>query len=224
MDKKTAHYPITNEMLAEMEHSLSLERLTRYLVETQGNRKEALRLYAWNTSVSAAFYGPLQALEIALRNAMHNRLSEKYSTDWYDKVPLIRKNSIQLATVKSNLENRPDVITPPDIISELSFGFWVLLLSHPYEMTLWRPTLRKAFPHAKAIKRKQAYDPLRDLKDLRNRIAHHRPIFFHPLDRYYCNILEVIGWISPHKRNWVAAHSRVEEILDMPQDSPAVRF
>ena len=34
-------------------------------------------LYAWNTAVSAAFYGPLQGLEVALRNAMHRRLAER---------------------------------------------------------------------------------------------------------------------------------------------------
>lgn len=214
MDKKTSPCQVTDEMLSELESSLSPERLSRYLVETSGDKKKALHLYAWNTSVSAAFYEPLQAVEVVLRNAMHNRLSEAHGANWYDNVSLIDKNSRQLETAKSNLRKEPGGANPPNVVASLSFGFWVLLLSHQYEMTLWRPTLRKAFPHIRTIKRRQVHVPLKELKDLRNRIAHHRPIFFHPLRERYRDLLEVIRWISPHTKKWVAAHSRVEAILE----------
>ena len=38
-------------------------RLGTYLTATGGDRVQAVRLHTWNTAVSAAFYGPLQALE-----------------------------------------------------------------------------------------------------------------------------------------------------------------
>ena len=50
----------------------------------EGDRKRALELYTWNTKISAAFYGPLQGLEIALRNAIHQQLTRCYSAAWYD--------------------------------------------------------------------------------------------------------------------------------------------
>ena len=44
-------------------------------------------------------------------------------------------------------------------------------------MTLWRPALRRVFPHRTPLTRIQAYQPLNALRKLRNRIAHHEPIF-----------------------------------------------
>ena len=46
--------------LDELENSLSVDRFRTYLTATDGDRVQAVRLYTWNTAVSAAFYGPLQ--------------------------------------------------------------------------------------------------------------------------------------------------------------------
>ena len=55
-----------------------------YLRAVQGDREKALHLYTWNTAISAAFYGPLQGLEVALRNAMHRQLAGRYGAAWYN--------------------------------------------------------------------------------------------------------------------------------------------
>lgn len=65
-------------VLEALETSLSPERMATYVNAAGGNREKALRLYTWNTAISAAFYGPLQGLEIALRNAAHHHLSVSY--------------------------------------------------------------------------------------------------------------------------------------------------
>ena len=224
MNNKTKPYCFTQASLTELQRTLSPERFSTCLRATGHSREKAIRLYVWNTSISAAFYGPLQSLEIALRNAMHDRLSEKYGTDWYDNSAsgLNEKHLERLEDAKSKLQKENH--TPPRIVAELSLGFWVSLLSRSYDSSLWHPVLHKVFPHATAITRRQAHKPLIKLLILRNRIAHHEPIFSYPLRERCQDILEVIGWISPHKKGWTAAHSRVEEILDMRQDSPAARF
>ena len=74
----------TEETLDELETALSLARLSTYLGAAGGDRERAIRLHAWNTAVGAAFYGPLQGLEVVLRNAMHRRLAEWYGPAWYD--------------------------------------------------------------------------------------------------------------------------------------------
>ncbi len=71
-------------VLDALQASLSPERFATYLAAAGGNRPEALRLYTWNTALSAAFYGPLQGLEVAVRNAMHRELSARYGPAWYD--------------------------------------------------------------------------------------------------------------------------------------------
>ncbi|MCF6275839.1 MAG: hypothetical protein L3J05_08760, partial [Robiginitomaculum sp.] len=67
-----------------IEASLSIDRLSTYMAETGGNKPAALRLYAWNTAVSGAFYAALQVLEVAMRNSFHRELATAYGADWYD--------------------------------------------------------------------------------------------------------------------------------------------
>ena len=69
----------TEDLLDDLEASFSPARLRTYLT-AEGDRKRALQLYTWNTKISAAFYGPLQGLEIALRNAIHQQLTRCYGT------------------------------------------------------------------------------------------------------------------------------------------------
>jgi hypothetical protein len=67
-----------------------------------------------------------------------------------------------------------------------------------YEMALWRPALHRAFPNSRR-RRVDVHKPIPALRDLRNRIAHHEPIFGRPLAAEYQTILEVTGWISPEQ-------------------------
>ena len=79
-------FPWDEDLLDELQASFSSERLGTYVKAARGDRAKALHLYTWNTAISAAFYGPLQGLEVALRNAMHRRLTECYGSAWYDKL------------------------------------------------------------------------------------------------------------------------------------------
>ncbi len=38
-----------------------------------------------------------------------------------------------------------------DLVTELSFGFWVSLISRTYDRPLWVPALHRAFPHHDTI-------------------------------------------------------------------------
>ena len=225
------------EEFDELEASFSSDRMGTYLAAAQGDRERAARLYAWNTAVSAAFYGSLQALEVALRNAMHFQLSIPYGEDWYDNVGtgLDRRSLGRIADAKRELRRRGYGVRPSRMLAELSFGFWVSLLgpggrlpgSHTrasYEMTLWRPALRKAFPHRDRLTRPQAHGPLDELRKLRNRIAHHEPIFANDLSMDYERILELSGWITPGTRAWIERHSRAQDLLETPRDAATVRF
>lgn len=77
-------FALSEPILDELETALSPERFATYLAATDGDRGRAVRLYTWNTAASAAFYGPLQALEVTLRNGFHRSLAASYGADWYD--------------------------------------------------------------------------------------------------------------------------------------------
>ena len=168
----------TSEELDELEASLSRERLEIYLAGAGGDRAKAIRLHDWNTAVSAAFYGPLQGLEVILRNAMHRELAKRYGTSWYDnpdtgldKGALVRVSDAKLKLARSGHEAEAS-----RLVASLSFGFWVSLSGAggrlvsgrkaDYETTLWRPALRRAFPHREKLTRKQAHGPLNRLRIL----------------------------------------------------------
>src|SRR3984893_10477285 len=88
-----------------LERALSPERLSTYLAAANGDHGAALRLYVWNTEISAAFYGPLQALEILVRNAFHRELAAVYGLAWYDnpRVPLTPFARARVADAKDAL-------------------------------------------------------------------------------------------------------------------------
>ena len=226
----------TEEAIEEIETSLSRERLGTYLDAAGDDRKRAIRFHAWNTAVSAAFYGPLQGLEVALRNAMHRQLAERYGPAWYDNP----NTGLDKGALDRVVAARPELARvgygdeASRIVAALSFGFWVSLTGPGgrlesgrkanYEMTLWRPALRRAFPHRETLTRKQAHHPLNDLRALRNRIAHHEPIFMRDLAGDHKRILDVAGWISPGLRTWIEYHSRVLDLLALPRDIGGIKF
>jgi hypothetical protein len=207
-------------VISALERALSAERLSTYLAATNGDQVAALRLHVWNTRISAALYGPLQALEIVMRNAFHRELAAVYSVDWYDnpRVPLTPAARARVTEAKETVWRAGRTFEPGRIIAELSFGFWERLLTHGppgrvnYEMALWRPALHRAFPNVR-LRRADVHRPLPSLRDLRNRIAHHEPIFGRDLAAEYRAILDVIGWMCADTRAWVMHHSEVAAVL-----------
>lgn len=228
-------FTLNNEILETLEAVLSQERMTTYTTATGGDKEKALRLYTWNIAVSAAFYGPLQSLEVSLRNSMHQQLSLVYGPDWYDNnaCGLDAQSVKRVREAKDKLNKGRYPIDPPHMVAELPFGFWVALLGKGghytfgnkknYDMTLWRPALHKAFPHSR-LSRRDTHRPLDYLRTLRNRIAHHEPIFSRHLQKDFQSILDVTGWICPATSRWIKNHSRVEILLPHAHSADTILF
>ena len=201
---------------------ISPERFQSYLDATGGDVEAALRLYVWNTAVSGAFYGPLQACEISLRNAVHDRLSQRYGVRWFENGAFLDPGDVAMAAKAIDRINRlGKTPTPGRVISELGFAYWVGLTANYYDQTIWRTEL--AFLFHPRPRRKDVYSDLDRLRTLRNRIAHHEPIHNRNLIQDYERVDRVLRLLSPEKTDWVARHSRVYETLALsPED--VVRF
>ena len=168
---------------------------------------------------------PLQVLEVALRNAVHTGLAGRFGADWHDQLDgtLAVGCLGRISEAKRKVQLQRATVTPGRVIASLPFGFWVSLLGPGgrradglganYEMALWRPCLRRAFRHCESLSRKRAHAELDDLRNLRNRITHHEPIFRRDLAADYNRIPGVVGWISPDVADWVRQHSRFEDVL-----------
>lgn len=66
--KKQVNFTYSPERLAAIARTLSVDRLAYYVEECGGDTEAAIRMYQLNTKLSAAFYIPLQGVEIAVRN------------------------------------------------------------------------------------------------------------------------------------------------------------
>ncbi len=228
-------FSYTDAVIQALETSLSPERMATYVGRAGGDREKAVRLYTWNTAVSAAFYGPLQGLEVALRNAMHRELSVRYGVDWYDNsaASLDAGTIARVSGARADLRRDGYPDDPPHMVAALSFGFWVALLGPGgrmpgyakanYEMTIWRAGVFKAFSRAR-LSRKAAHAPLDYLRTFRNRIAHHEPIFDRHLAADYASLLQVASWISAETHDWIVHHSRVPALLAQSPDDPSLVF
>ena len=208
--------PSTSE-IAELRRVLSGDRFASYLRAAGGDAAKAIELHAWNTMVSGAFYGPLQMVELALRNAVHDHLSAAYGRQWLGNRQILRENEMRrVDDAREQVKRQRKRLTPGRVVAELSFGFWVSLFARRYD-ALWNAQLNQAF--SPAMKRKDLYDKLAELRDLRNRIAHHEPIHGLPLADLHDSILWVLERISPVAAVWVSHHSRVPTILGDPERS-----
>jgi len=203
----------TPERIAVLEVALSPQRLSTYISATRGDKERALNLYVWNSRISAAFYTPLQGLEVALRNAMHNVLCGFFKReDWYEVAPLDGKGQQNVLKAKETVQRLHRDVNPPHVVAELSFGFWLALLGSRYHPTLWVQALHRAFPNA-ARGRADIVRPLDHLRVLRNRVAHHEPVFSRHLELDYRSILDALGWICTDTQQWIAEQSSVLEVL-----------
>ena len=197
-----------------------------YLEAAGGDHASALRLYARNAQLGASFHGPLQALEVALRNAMHAQLEKRYGSQWYMN-PAAGLDSHAQDAMAGVVYRRTGVLTADRFVASMSLGFWVRLVGRggsinggrkaDYDRTLWRPALHRAFP---GKRRREVQQRLDNLRQLRNRIAHHEPIFDRDLKKDHDGLLEAVGWISSGVRAWVELHSDLLDGLQAPLSAP----
>jgi hypothetical protein len=136
--------------------------------------------------------------------------------DWWAH-PALRLTEVHRRAVEdalSRVAGRDRPVTAGRVVAELPFGFWVGLLGRGrnYEMTLWRPALRRAFPGYAGV-RSDLHLTLDRLRTFRNRIAHHEPVFHRHLTADNREILRVIGLICSPTRTWTAERSRVPGVL-----------
>ncbi len=199
---------------------MSTARLSSYQRE-MGSDQGAVALYEWNLQVSGALFETLGAVEVLIRNAFHRQLANRYadhvpSGNWYDGQLLDDKGRRDVLRAKERAtRGGRQVELPGKVIAELTFGFWRYLIAKRYQATAW-PALRMAFPHhpnGVTLPRSDVDDRVQRVHVLRNRIAHHEPVFRRDLAHDHADMLDLVGWIDPGARTWVESLSRVTSII-----------
>lgn len=203
------------ERYAGLEELVSPERFGTYLGWAGGDRNQAIAFYTLNAQLSESLYTPLQMLEVALRNRIHQVLSAKAGETWFD-MPEHQLNSRQaemLDKARQDLADAKKQVTAGAMVAALTFGFWTAMLGREYE-NLWQTNLNKIARRedGKGLQRKNFAAPLASIRTLRNRIAHHEPILHWNLRKHYGSILQMTGWLSPVAAEWCRTYSRFDAL------------
>lgn len=209
----------TSAMNSALERALSSPRLGRYLRDSNGLLDAALALYERNQRISEAFHRPLQSLEVCLRNYLNERLVAHYGSNWVHNMspPFHQPEISRVEKAKADLKQKRVPVTQGAVVAELTFGFWVTLLSAHYEPSLWTPHFSKVFRNGgRKLKRQVVHNQMNDLRVFRNRVAHYEPIYHLNPTKVHADIIAALAWICPDSAAWAWEHSRVPYVLENP--------
>lgn len=116
------------------------------------------------------------------QKAAYSKLSYKEKTDLdIQAYPQGIKPNTKHKTI---VKKRQALFSPShgQVISQTTLSFWKRLYSAEYDSTLWRPSLKKAFPN-KSLHRRDISTALETIYATRNRVAHHEPVYGERLDK-----------------------------------------
>ena len=208
--------------LADLRKSVGLARLATYERAVDGSLEMAVDLYRWNIDVSGEMFKLLAIVEVVLRNTITNGFKEADLASGGDGNWLLgnavikfprQRDAVERATHTLRALDKP--LTLDALVPELSFGFWRYLLTKRYADLFWTTVFRPSFPFTSNGEQRALFDRVGRLHRLRNRIAHHEPIFSRRLDLDYRDCLFVIGAVCPVTAAWAAGQSRVPQVLEV---------
>ncbi|TVP59413.1 MAG: hypothetical protein EA343_19915 [Nodularia sp. (in: Bacteria)] len=149
----------------------------------------------------------------------------------YEQEKIISSIEDNIKKMKEKFKNRDDQdfkITEnrDKIMANLSLGFWTTLLTQTkrennnYLNKIFYPCVQSIFPNARNNERTRGtIQPiLTGIKNLRNRVFHHEPIWnYHNLQQKYDDIYKVIKWIDPNLEIWLRHDPKIDRFPEMYQ-------
>jgi len=222
----------TDTTMQAVKKALSSARMGTYETAAgSADTAEALELYAWNAQVSAALLAPLHVCEVVIRNAVAEAIEVQYGANW----PWSTGFERSLPDPKFGYSPRKDLqsarrsaTTVGKVIPELKFVFWQKMFTVRYDQRLWDTHLRLALPNldpAKSVSalRLQIYNELEQIRTLRNRIAHHEPIFARNLADDFQKITDLIALRCAVTADWMVNNQHALALITTrPAPPPAV--
>jgi len=208
------------EFFDNLQLALASERMDAYR-QDEAEPLVTLARYLWNMALCESLYSPLQIAEIALRNALHRKLTIRFGTEnWFDDATcrdiLSHTQQHQIDEAKQTLTIKGKPISPGRMVAELTFGFWTAFFNKRFAQNSAAIAVTSGTFHA-APKAERDLRKLnqrwRRIRELRNRVFHHeRIIHWADLEAQHTEILRVIGWISPELQEMAQALDRFTEI------------
>ena len=181
----------------------------------------ALLLYAWNAEVSGALLSPLHVCEVVIRNAVADALEALYGPRWPWSPTFERSlpDPIQGYSPRRDMQSaRRTAPTTGKVIPELKYVFWQKMFTGRYDVRIWDQHLRRVMPNldpsqSVAALRQAIYSDLERVRLLRNRIAHHEPIFTRALTNDYQIIRTLVMYRCTVTAAWLDGNQKATAII-----------
>jgi hypothetical protein len=159
-------------------------------------------------------------VEVVLRNSLSEQLAVHHLRRCGKETWLLDEKNLlnsyhrsAVTTALKKLQARGLRADLDHLIPELSFGFWRYLLTRRYFGHFGEALFMKAFPTLEYGELHEVCRRVRRINELRNRIAHHEPIFGRRLDLDHRDCLLVLGAVCPVTAKWAEGISRIPEVL-----------
>jgi hypothetical protein len=173
--------------------------------------EEILRLIFLSLEIASALWVHIFFFETTLRAFVNRVMSKTFLDQNWLRIPNLLAQH-ERKTVQRALEHLRNKSLPPELlISELGFSFWIELCSARYYEKIWR-RLEEANPRL-IDQRRDFYNKAREIRNLRNSIAHHGPIMRRNLIRDHAYLDELTAILDPELAREVEKRSRVLDLL-----------
>ena len=170
-------------------------------------------LFFLKIEIAAALWVHIAVFESTFRTFLIEKLSLVYGQrDWWTVIDLLSQKDLKdVRKVIGRLKSRNLDVTPTLIFENLSFSFWVELLGKRYHETIWLKIIKyiPVYPG----RREDFYNKAREIRNLRNSIAHHDPIMRRNLIRDHAYLGELTAILDPELAREVEKRSRVLDLL-----------
>lgn len=221
---------MTDEQIKKIIQTLSIPRVSAYInLGLKPESKELIDAYFALQEMSSHFFVPIQMLEVCLRNAISHALCSRFKFSdngkhWHDLLPISAEGREILKAAKkksqTNAGRKGKNYTEDDLVSNMTFGFWVHMLEPIHadpknnQHHFWQFEIDNVFPGRNGKSIKSIFPELKRVNIYRNRLYHHEPVWkgkktqslnlaIQSLEREYNKIFDVLGWLSPGKVNYM---------------------
>lgn len=212
-----------------IEHLVSLfskPRVYAYLDEND-IPQTVLNKYHKNIILSEAMIPVLHYFEVLLRNQTDKVIKKYYGEDWliHAPSPLISssKDIKKISEIIDKLSREQRKLSHDTVLSQMTFGFWCAFFHKRYDPLLWhrKNALKSIFPYLQKKNRTRSHieQKLLKIKSIRNRIAHHEPVWNLPvsIDEVHQISCELIKAMSPNALDLLSKIDRFPEVRRLNQ-------
>jgi hypothetical protein len=201
---------------------LGHERFARFLSAAHHDRSRAIALVNWDREMRGELQKILGEWEIALRNAYDTAIGRWWNGfDHWLLDPLSPVNRpIMQGSEDLNRNSREAIrravrrMRPGEpigqLISHLNLDFWRYLSVRAREKSLWVPALHRAFP--KGSDRFEVDRQIDMLYRLRNRVAHHEPVFHKPIKTYVTSLVISCEHLRPELASEIVDRGSIDRL------------